>query len=210
MIHARPVAIAMAAAVSVASCGSEQPERDPEAMAAGGIVSQSALFCPNEGFSWEAFEAAAQELGAAPDDGEVVRPVTAREHEIVRMQWVALNHAGHRTTAWIAELGPGVRYQDGIAPVEHRSGLVCAIHDPSLGREEAFALTRGWEGGETTGAVPAPDMPGGILTAVRTWVNSGPGSNFYQEIEMRVRDREATDGAMLIRHRYEYGSEPAA
>ena len=62
----------------------------------------------------------------------------------------------------------------------------------------------------TTGAVPAPDMPGGILTAVRTWVNSGPGSNFYQDIEMRVRDREATDGAMLIRHRYEYGSEPAA
>ena len=51
-----------------------------------------------------------------------------------------------------------------------------------------------------------PDQHG----AVRTWVNSGPGSNFYQDIEMRVRDREATDGAMLIRHRYEYGSEPAA
>ena len=202
----RPAVLLIPLLAALAACGPGAP-RDPAEDAARSMVAQSALFCPNEGFSWEAFDEMAARLGATPDDGPLLRPVTIREEEIVRERWVALNHLGHRTTAWIAELGPGRQYLFGTpAAVEHTSGLACAIHDPTLSRDEAFALTAGWEGGQTTGGKMSPDDPSRLVTLVRTWVNSPRGAGFYQDVEMRVRDIEASEGAMMIRRRYNYGS----
>ncbi|WP_420470606.1 hypothetical protein [Brevundimonas sp. FT23042] len=194
------------ALIALSACGRGRAERDPAEDAARSMVAQFALFCPNEDLSWEAFDAMARRLGVAPDGGEAIRPVTVRSSEIVREQWVALNHLGHRTTAWIAEVGPGVRYHDGVAPVRHTSGLVCVVHDPEISREEAFTLVRGDnDGGRITGADRSPEEPGRLVPLVKTWVNSTGRTGFYQDTEMRVRDIAASDGAMMIRHRFLYG-----
>src|SRR5690606_36111703 len=148
--------IPLALAALLAACGrGAPPERDPVQEAARNALAQSALFCPNEDFTWEAFGAMADRLGAAPDDGEFKRPPTFSRADIVRERWVAQNHLGYRTTAWIAELGPGRLNlgEMGLATTSraYTDGLVCAVHDPTLSREQAFAPTREWEGGKVTG-----------------------------------------------------------
>ena len=201
----------LALALPLVACGREPPpERDPAEEAARNALAQSALFCPNEGFSWEAFEAMAARLGAAPDDGEFKRPPTFSRDDIVRERWVALNHLGYRTTVWIGELGPGQLNlgENGLATTSraYTDGLVCAVHDPTLSREEAFAPTREWEGGKLTGGVmTTPGDPQTFIALVRTWVNSPPGARFYQDFEVRLDTPERHDGALFIRHRYNYG-----
>lgn len=208
----RPVILpALVLAVSLAACGrGAPPERDPVQEAARNALAQSALFCPNEGFSWEAFGAMADRLGAAPDDGEFKRPPTFSRNDIVRERWVALNHLGYRTTAWIAELGPGrlnLGGETGLATTSraYTDGLVCAVHDPTLSREQAFAPTREWEGGRVSGGtMTTPGDPHTFIALVRTWVNSPPGAGFYQDFEVRLDMPERHDGALFIRHRYNY------
>lgn len=207
----RPAAlIALAFAASVAACDrGPPPERDPVVEAGRNALAQSALFCPNEGFSWEAFGAMADRLGAAPDDGAFKRPPTFSRSDIVRERWVALNHLGYRTTAWIAELGPGRLNlgEMGFATTSraYTDGLVCAVHDPTLSREQAFAPTREWEGGKVTGGtMTTPGDPQTLIALVRTWVNSPPGAGFYQDFEVRLDRPERHDGALFIRHRYNY------
>jgi hypothetical protein len=204
-------AIAVLTCLLLAACGRDaSAPRDPATEAARSALAQSALFCPNEGFSWAAFEAMADQLGAAPDGGEVKRPPTIRREDIVRERWVALNQLGYRTTVWIAELGPGT-LNLGETPgfttavVPYSDGLVCAVHDPTLSREEAFAPTREWSGGRVTGGVmQTPGDPASFIALVRTWVNSPPGANFYQDFEIRLDMPEHHDGALFIRHRYAF------
>lgn len=195
--------LVLALAIQLAACG--ERERDPAEDAARNFVAQSALFCPNEGFSWEAFDNMAGRLGAAPDDGDVRRPPTVRKAEIMRERWVALNHLGHRTTVWIAELGPGHQFLPGSPEgIAHASGLACAVHDPQTSRADAFALARAWEGGHITGMVKAPDDPSRWTVLAKTWVNSVRGAPYYQDVELRVDDPEASDGAMIVRRRFDY------
>lgn len=202
--------LAVTIAFALAACGQgAPPERDPVQEAARNALAQSALFCPNEGFTWEAFDAMADRLGAAPDDGAFKRPPTFSRQDIVRERWVALDHLGYRTTAWIAELGPGRLNlgEMGFATTSrtYTSALVCAVHDPTLSREEAFAPTSEWEGGKVTGGVmTTPGDPHTFIALVRTWVNSPPGASFYQDFEVRLDMPERHDGAMFIRHRYNY------
>lgn len=203
--------LAVLAAGQLAACGGgPAADRDPAKEAARSPIAQFALFCPNEGFSWEAFEAMAQRLNAEPDGGEVRRPPTFRAADIVRERWVALTHLGYRTTVWIGELGPG-RLNLGSDPgfttaqVDYSDGLVCAVHDPTLSREQAFAPTRDWSGGRVTGAqLMRPDDPTSIVPLVKTWTNSPPGADFYQDAEVRLRKVENHDGALFIRHRYNF------
>jgi hypothetical protein len=197
--------------LALGACGREPPEPvDPNTKAAVNFASQFALLCPNEGFTWEAFDTAAKALGATPDDGEPRRPHGVRDAEVVREQWVAFDHLGRRTTAWIGELGPGTRYVYGVAGVDHTSGLVCAVHDPGVTRQEALAMTRGWEGGTTTGAEKTGPNPEDFIVRARTWVNTTRGSPFYQDVEMYTYAEQDDDGAILIRHRYNYGDASPA
>jgi hypothetical protein len=203
--------LALVLAAQLAACDrGPPPERDPAEDAARNAIAQSALFCPNEGFSWEAFDAMAQRLNAEPDDGEFRRPPTIRTRDIVRERWVALNHLGYRTTVWIGELGPG-RLNLGSMPgfttaqVDYSDGLVCAVHDPTLSREQAFAPTRKWSGGQVTGGqLLRPDDPTSLVTLVKSWTNSPPGGDFFQDFEVRLRKVENHDGALFIRSRYNY------
>ena len=204
--------IALTLAASLAACG-QSSDRDPADDAARSAIAQSALFCPNDGFSWEAFEAMAEQLGAQPDDGEFRRPPTIRTEDIVRERWVALDHLGYRTTAWIGELGPG-RLNLGSMPgftthvVDYSDGLVCAVHDPTLSREEAFAPTREWSDGQVTGGqLLRPEDPTSFVTLVKSWTNSPPGADYYQDFEVRLRRAENHDGALFIRHRYNFASQ---
>ncbi len=203
----RMMAIAAAAALTLAACGDRGEEApDPAAQAGRGIIGQAALFCPSQDFSWETFDAAARTLGAGPDEGEVRRPPTIIGKETVRERWVALTQSGRRTTVWIGEMGPGRRYLNGTAAVDHVSGLVCMVHDPGLTREEARDLTKPWEGAEISGA--ARTGPGKNDLEARSWtlVQSSPGMGLYQDIQMYVPSPEHGGGAMLIRHRFDYGS----
>ncbi|MEH6663218.1 MAG: hypothetical protein V7678_00075 [Brevundimonas sp.] len=203
--------IAVVLAAQLAACDRAPPaERDPAEQAARSAIDQLALFCPNEDFSWEAFEAMARRLDAKPDDGAFRRPPTFSTRDIVRERWVALDHLGYRTTVWIGELGPG-RLNLGTSIgftttiVDYSDALVCAVHDPTLSREQAFAPTREWTGGQVTGAqLLRPDDPTSIIALVKTWTNSAPGADFYQDFEIRLRRVENHDGALFIRHRYNY------
>ena len=202
---------ALASLVALSACAGEPAKpADPNALAAANFANQFGLLCPNEDFTWQAFDEAAKALGASPDDGEPRRPHGVKDSEIVREQWVALEHLGYRTTAWIAELGPGTRYVYGVAGKDHTSGLVCAVHDPRITREDAFALTRSWEGGELTGAEKTGPNPEDIIIRAKTWVNTARGGSFYQDVELFTYAAEENDGAIMVRHRYNYGDTPPA
>lgn len=196
------VAAGVAAIVVLAGCGDRSPDTpDPAAMAAGGIMSQLALFCPGANFSWDTFDAAAKSLGAGPDGGEVRKAPTVTAGDVVRERWVALTQSGRRTTVWIGEIGPGVRYQDGVAPVPHASGLVCMAHDPALTREEARDLIKPWKTARVTGAVKTG--PGDLDLEARQWTMvQHPGSGVYQDVQMYAVEPEFGGGAMLTRHRF--------
>jgi hypothetical protein len=186
----------------LASCGSGESAPDPAGQASRGIMGQAALFCPTENFSWETFDAAATAIGAEPDGGEVHKAPTVTASEVVRERWVALTQSGRRTTVWIAELGPGVRYLDGALPIEHASGLVCMIHDPGLTRDEAAGFAQQWEGVEMTGAKKIG--PGDLDLEARQWtvVLTGSGARDYMDLQMYTPDPEYGEGAMLTRHFY--------
>lgn len=203
-------AIALLGLAHLAACDRQPAPRDPVKEAARSALAQSALFCPNEGFSWESFEAMANRLGAAPDDGGFERSPTISRKDIVRERWVALNNLGYRTTAWIAEIRPG-RLGLGSMPgfktaeVNYTTGLVCAVHDPTLSREQAFEPMKTWSGGKVTGGVMlTPGDPQSFIALVRTWVNSPPGANFYQDFEVRLRKPENHNGALFVRSRYDF------
>lgn len=194
--------LVVAAATALAGCGGGETAPDPAAQAARGIVGQMALFCPSRDFSWETFDAAAKSIGAEPDGGKVHKAPTVGQTEIVRERWVALNQSGRRTTVWIAELGPVSRYVYGVAHVRQESGLVCMVHDPGLGREEARDIAKEWEGVKLTGAQKTG--PGDLDMEGRQWtvVLSAAGSRTYQDLQMYVPEMEHGGGAMLTRHSY--------
>lgn len=187
--------------VAGSGCGLLPPDHNKDA--ARSLTAQLAVFCPNNGMSWDRFGARADILHAAPDGGAVVRPPDIKPEEIVREQWVALNHLGHRTTVWMGELKPGVLYE-GYSNRErpYSEGLVCMVHDSTLDRAGAMALTRNWgDHGKMVGG--RRDADGVSHITHKAWVNMNT-KNYYEAVEVLSL---SDPGSAFIRSNYKFHVE---
>lgn len=199
----RPMAAAVLIALALGGCGSKPI--DNRKLAAASLAGQMAAICPI-GVSWELFDARAKELGAAPDKGDFRRALAVSPKNIARERWVALDTLGHRTTAWIAEIKPGGRLYKGLLGLGegtvYKSGIVCAVYDPTITPKALWALTKEWgDHGQSTGA--KKDAQGKLHLVRKTWVNAS-NSERYEDIDIWTPGDNIDEGGMITRHLYRF------